>query len=106
MDSQYPSAQPANAPPPGAPAQPPQPSPPPNPPLKKSRTGCLFWIVAGLAVLFFGCTVLLVIGLAGVLTSRSGTEVLADGSSEETQLVEQTIEGHGRTRSSWCPSAA
>ncbi|MGD0999772.1 MAG: signal peptide peptidase SppA [Candidatus Brocadiia bacterium] len=95
MDSQYPSAQPANAPPPGAPAQPPQPSPPPNPPLKKSRTGCLFWIVAGLAVLFFGCTVLLVIGLAGVLTSRSGTEVLADGSSEETQLVEQTIEGHG-----------
>ncbi len=90
MDPQYPSAQPANAPPSGAPTQPPQPPPP-----KKSRTGCLFWIVAGLAVLFFGCTVLLVIGLAGVLTSRGGTEVLAEGGGEEAQLVEQTIEGRG-----------
>ncbi|MGO8703802.1 MAG: signal peptide peptidase SppA [Candidatus Brocadiia bacterium] len=90
MDSPYPPAQPANT-PPGAPAQPPQPSPPP----KKSRTGCLFWIVAGLAVLFFACTVLLVIGLAGVLTSRTGTDIVADGSGEEAQLVEQTIEGHG-----------
>ncbi len=44
-------------------------------------------------MLFFGCTVLLVIGLAGVLTSRGGTEVLAEGGGEEAQLVEQTIEG-------------
>jgi protease IV len=94
MDSQYPSAPPESVPP-----QPPQPPPlaypqPPAPP-KKSRTGCLFWIVAGLAVLFFGCTVLLVIALLGLLQSRSGTDVGVDGSGEETQLVEQTIEGHG-----------
>ena len=98
MDSQYPSAQPGDAPPPAAPAQPPPPPSPPNPPPvppKKSRTGCLLWIVGALAVLFFGCTVLLLIGLAGVLTSRSGTDVLANGAGEEAQLVEQTIEGHG-----------
>jgi protease-4 len=95
MDSQYPSAQPENA-PPGAPVQPPLPSyPPPAAPPKKSRTGCLFWIVAGLAVLFFGTTVLLVIGFVGLLMNQNGTDVRADGSSGEPQLVEQTIQGHG-----------
>jgi protease-4 len=82
MDSQYPSAQAENP--------PPLPSPP-----KKSQTGCLFWAVAGLAVVFFGCTVLLLIGFVGLLMSRNGTDVRADGSGDEPQLVEQTIEGHG-----------
>jgi len=99
MDSQYPAAQPGNAPPPNAPAQPPQPPPLPNPPPaappKKSRSGCLLWIVGGLAVLFFGCTVLLLIGFVGLLMSRNGTDVRADGAAEETLLIEQTIEGHG-----------
>ncbi len=99
MDSQYPSAQPGNAPPPGAPDQPLQPPPPPNPPPtappKKSRSGCLFWIVGGLAVLFFGCTVLLLIAFVGLLMSRNGTDVRTDGAGEETELIEQTIEGRG-----------
>jgi len=99
MDSQDPSAQPANAPPPGAPAQPPQPpwpaNPPPPAPPKKARSGCVFWIVGGLAVLFFGCTVLLLIGFVGLVMSRGGTDIRSAGDGEETQLVEQTIEGHG-----------
>lgn len=94
MDSQYPSVQPVDAPTPGAPAQPPQPPPPAAPP-KKSRTGCLLWIVGGLAVLFFAFTVLLLIGFVGLLTSRGGTDVLAESAGEEAQLVEQTIQGRG-----------
>jgi protease-4 len=98
MNSQDPSAQPVNE-PPAAPVQPP-PWPPsaqvdkPVPPPQKSRSGCLFWIVGGLAVLFFASTVLLLIAFVGVLLSRGATGVSIEG-GEEAQLIEQTIEGHG-----------
>jgi protease-4 len=84
MDSQYPSAQP--------------PQPPPAAPPRKARSGCLFWVVGGLAVLFFACTVLLLIAFAGLALSRGGTAVSVEAGGEETQLIEQTIEGHGSNK--------
>ena len=108
MDSQYPPAQPANAPPPGAPAQPPQPLPPTAVPRRRRSpgSGCLFWIVGGLAVLFFGCTVLLLIGFVGLLISRGGTGVSADGAARRRNWSSRRSKGTARTRFSSCRSAA
>jgi len=65
-------------------------------PAKKAETGCAFWIVAALAVLFFVSTVLLLLALVGVAVGKGGLE--ARGGPAEEQLVEQTVQGEGTNK--------
>ena len=91
MDSQYPSAQSGN-------------TPPPSRRLSRRRLrrrrrspapAAFSGSSAGSPSLFFGCTVLLLIGFAGLLLCPGRNGVSVEGGGEEAQLVEQTIEGHG-----------
>ena len=103
MTSEYPAAPPPNVPPspnpPPLPPAPPAAPPPPLPtavPTRKAETGCAFWIVAALAVLFFVSTVLLLLALVGVAVGKGGLEVR--GGAAEEQLVEQTVQGEGTNK--------
>ena len=64
-------------------------------PAPRPRKGCGFWLLALLAVIFLGTTLLLFFALVAIISGTADLEVKTVGTGPRAQFVEHTVKGKG-----------